>query len=115
MLLASDQKKSIIFSSHITSDLERVANKVAILHKGKIQLFDELDAVKENVVKLTIYTDNPLGIVVPNVIKLDQKKDQVQCIVSKLDVQWQNKIEADGAQVVVTPMGLEDIFLEVTA
>jgi len=46
--LATEENKTIIFSTHITSDLERVANKVAILHRGKICLFEDLDTVKEN-------------------------------------------------------------------
>lgn len=45
--IASDENKTIIFSTHITSDLERVANKVAILHEGKIARFEELDTLKE--------------------------------------------------------------------
>lgn len=45
--IANDENKTIIFSTHITSDLERVANKVAILHDRKICRFEELDTLKE--------------------------------------------------------------------
>ncbi|XPF93137.1 ABC transporter ATP-binding protein [Colwellia sp. RE-S-Sl-9] len=45
--IASDDNKTIVFSTHITSDLERVANKVAILHEGRICRFEELDVLKE--------------------------------------------------------------------
>ncbi|WP_111979683.1 ABC transporter ATP-binding protein [Algibacillus agarilyticus] len=45
--IATDEHKTIIFSTHITSDLERVANKVAILHQGKIRRFEALDTLKE--------------------------------------------------------------------
>ncbi|MCL2287364.1 MAG: ABC transporter ATP-binding protein [Firmicutes bacterium] len=32
----SDGRKSIVFSSHITSDLEKIADYVTIIHKGKL-------------------------------------------------------------------------------
>ena len=39
----SDGKKSIIFSSHITSDLEKIADYVAIIHKGELLKVAEKD------------------------------------------------------------------------
>ena len=56
--LASDGNITIIFSTHITSDLERIASKVAILHQGTIKYFDELDNIKENVVQLSLFVNN---------------------------------------------------------
>ncbi len=37
--MAADNDKTVVFSTHIASDLERIANKVAILHDGKIRCF----------------------------------------------------------------------------
>ncbi|MCL1842353.1 MAG: ABC transporter ATP-binding protein [Defluviitaleaceae bacterium] len=39
----SDGKKSILFSSHITSDLEKIADYITFIHKGKI-----LDSADKN-------------------------------------------------------------------
>jgi len=39
----SDGKKSIIFSSHITSDLEKIADYVTIIHRGKLLASAEKD------------------------------------------------------------------------
>ena len=39
----SDGKKSIIFSSHITSDLEKIADYVALIHKGELLKVAEKD------------------------------------------------------------------------
>ena len=36
-----DEKHSILISSHIVSDLERLCDYVAFLHKGKLLLFEE--------------------------------------------------------------------------
>ena len=42
-------KQTVLFSTHITSDLERVATHVAFLHEGKIQFFGELEELKDRV------------------------------------------------------------------
>lgn len=43
-----DEEHSILLSSHITSDLERVADYVTYLHKGKVTLTGSKDALLEN-------------------------------------------------------------------
>jgi ABC-2 type transport system ATP-binding protein len=112
--LAADENKTIIFSTHITTDLERVANKVAILHKGKICHFDDLDNVKENVVKVSVITDQASDIKIPHAINTHQDSHQVNGVVTQVDLQWKKELEKQGHQVDITPMSLEDIFLELT-
>ncbi len=48
----AEERTTVLFSTHIVSDLERCANKVAILHKGRILLFAELDALKESLFRI---------------------------------------------------------------
>ena len=52
--LLEDQQQTILFSTHITSDLERVAQRVAILGDGKIRFHGELDELKDRVKRLRI-------------------------------------------------------------
>ena len=42
-----DENKSVLLSSHITSDLEKVADYIAYIHGGRILLSDEKDALVE--------------------------------------------------------------------
>lgn len=42
-----DEEHSILLSSHITSDLERVADYITYLHKGKVALTGEKDVLLE--------------------------------------------------------------------
>lgn len=42
-----DENHSILISSHIVSDLEKICDYVAFLHKGKLMLCEEKDALKE--------------------------------------------------------------------
>ncbi|ABM01776.1 ABC transporter, ATP-binding protein [Shewanella amazonensis SB2B] len=52
--LALESGSAVIFSSHITSDLERVASHVALLKDGQLLIMGELDAVRESVRLLTL-------------------------------------------------------------
>ncbi|MGL1955955.1 MAG: ABC transporter ATP-binding protein [Colwellia sp.] len=123
VLLASKDNITIIFSTHIVSDLERVANKVAILDKGNICYFEDLDTTKENVVQLSIsycksYEQTDEKIEVPYLLR-SKSHGQGQhcvtsCIVSNIDQSWLIQMQKQGLTITVTPMGLEDIFLELT-
>ena len=42
-----DEDHTILLSSHITTDLERLADHVAVLDRGQVLLHDEMAAVKE--------------------------------------------------------------------
>jgi ABC-2 type transport system ATP-binding protein len=115
--IAAEGDKTVIFSTHITSDLERVANKVAILHEGVIKHFDELDAVKENIVRMSIQGEDVGNIEVPNVLKSLSQSEQgiANVLVEKVDQAWIESMKAKGLNISLQSMGLEDIFLEVTA
>lgn len=43
-----DEKHSVLISSHILSDLEKVADYIAFLHKGKILFMEEKDKLVEH-------------------------------------------------------------------
>lgn len=51
---AIDNGTTVLFSSHIVSDLERVASRVAFLHQGRLLLDRALDEVKDNVVRVIV-------------------------------------------------------------
>ena len=42
-----DENHSILLSSHIVSDLEKICDYIAFLHKGKLMLCEEKDALRE--------------------------------------------------------------------
>jgi len=112
--LAATENITIVFSTHIVSDLERVASKVAILEQGKICYFDDLDITKENVVQLVIRHDDEVDIDVPNLLRCKKNSQGKNCVVSKVDENWLEIMQKQGFEITVNPMGLEDIFLELT-
>lgn len=42
-----DEEHSILISSHIVSDLEKICDYIAFMHKGKLMLFEEKDKLLE--------------------------------------------------------------------
>lgn len=43
-----DEEHSILISSHIVSDLEKICDYIAFMHKGKLMLFEEKDKLIEH-------------------------------------------------------------------
>ncbi|WP_415775571.1 ABC transporter ATP-binding protein [Shewanella oncorhynchi] len=58
--LALESGSAVLFSSHITSDLERVASHVALIKQGELVLFKEIDALREEVRLLTLVPETVL-------------------------------------------------------
>ncbi len=58
--LACESSITVVFSSHIISDLERVANKVALLKNGQIEISHEVEELKASIAHLKIAAGGPL-------------------------------------------------------
>lgn len=48
MEFTRDENHSILISSHIVSDLEKICDYIAFMHKGKIILCEEKDKLRED-------------------------------------------------------------------
>lgn len=44
---ARDESHSVLISSHIVSDLEKICDYIAFLHKGKLMVCEEKDTLRE--------------------------------------------------------------------
>lgn len=113
--MAADGSRTVIFSTHITSDIERIADRVAIIKGGKIVYHDELDALKEQVKRLHVRSDRvlPAHFDLPGLLRQRVRGNEAVLSVSgsvAASVRW---LEAQcGATVDVQDLNLEDIFLE---
>ena len=110
-----DNNTSILFSTHITSDIERVAADVAFLHQGKIQYQGGVDELKEQVVRLHIQASeqsvNNLNI--SGVINKKVVGDNLTLTIKGFNAELLSDVQTSlNAQIQVESLGLEDIFLE---
>lgn len=54
-----DGERTVLLSSHLLSDLERVVDRIAILHHGRLHLSGELDSLKTSVRKVHLPVSVP--------------------------------------------------------
>jgi ABC-2 type transport system ATP-binding protein len=113
--IAADGKRTILFSTHITSDLERVADRVAILRGGKIVYDGELADLKEQVKRLRITARAPIapGFTIPGGFRSRIEGNEALVSVRDASPELLSNIESQlEARVRVEDLNLEDIFLE---
>jgi ABC-2 type transport system ATP-binding protein len=113
--LASDAERAIIFSTHIISDVERVANKVWMLRDGVLAYQGGLDELKESVARVTLYANQPLPteFTLPNIIRQRVQGNQAVLTFSHWSGDIASHLEnAYQAKANVEFLSLEDIFLE---
>ncbi|MBS0266279.1 MAG: ABC transporter ATP-binding protein [Planctomycetes bacterium] len=53
----ADEGRTVIFSSHLLDEVERVADRIAIIHRGQIVLTASLDELKETHRRVTLRFD----------------------------------------------------------
>ncbi|AQT60682.1 ABC transporter ATP-binding protein [Cellvibrio sp. PSBB023] len=113
--IAADENRAVIFSTHIVSDVERVANQVWMLRDGVLVYQGGLDELKESVVRVTLMSDHPFTqkITWPYLIKQKNSGNQAQLILEHWQLDMEQQLAQDfSAQVRVEYLSLEDIFLE---
>ncbi|MCF6319516.1 MAG: ABC transporter ATP-binding protein [Proteobacteria bacterium] len=114
--LSCEAGATIIFSSHIISDLERVANKVALLKKGKISIQYDVEDLKSSISHVKISADVPLEQS-EYFKELSHWRPQVNGATAKitkpLEQTLEDFIKNSEYQIECTPLSMEDWYLEV--
>jgi ABC-2 type transport system ATP-binding protein len=114
--LACEMNSTVIFSSHIISDLERISNKVALLKNGHIHTFQEVEPLKATIAYLKIHSDQALNqSEYYNELSnwRSHATGATAAILLPLEKPLIQFIENAPHKIEVTPMNLEDWYLEV--
>ena len=114
--IAAEGRRTVVFSTHITSDLERVADRVAILRGGVIAYEGELDELKDSVKRLHLTAANPLPLTldVPGAVRIRVEGNEALVSVRNLSEQMVEDLRKQhDASIRVEDLNLEDIFVEV--
>jgi ABC-2 type transport system ATP-binding protein len=113
--VTQDGQHTVLFSTHITSDLERVASHVAIMKQGKIGFFGELDVLKDKVkrLRLSAREDFPPSFSVTGALRIEVEGSRAVVVVEDLYPGLLDTLRQTWhADVQVENLNLEDIFLE---
>ena len=116
--IAGEQHRAVIFSSHIVSDLERVANRIWILRDGRLLWDGPTDELKQSVRRLHIRARRslPSHLGLPGVLSDRRASDGLTATVTVRDLddaQLPKVAERLDAHIESEGLGLEDIFLEI--
>jgi len=104
-----------VFSSHIVSGIERLANRVWILKDGRFDWHGDLDSLKESIVRIHLRSTRPLPaqLTIPNAVSVTREATFATAIVRDWTERAQRDLENQiEGTVEVESLGLEEIFLE---
>ena len=106
----------MLFSTHITSDLERIAADVALLKDNQIKYIGDLSELKEKIIKLHIQSERELkmdDLSIGNILSSNLSGKIATVTVEDFE---RNEIESLerklNAKITIEQLSLEDIFLE---
>lgn len=113
--LTGDEQRAVVFSSHIVSDIERLANRIWILKEGRLTWQGDLDSLKESIIRLHLQCPGALpdGLDIPGLLSLRRLQSGAVAVVRDWTAAAQQGLERQIQGVVQSePLGLEEIFLE---
>ena len=112
----TDERRAVLFSSHIVSDVERLANIIWILKDGQFIWQGDLDALKESVIR--VHVEPNAALAVRNKLRrvVSERVPQasgVRMIALRApDEDWSALDSLLGPDARVERLNLEEIFLE---
>lgn len=114
VMRAGELGTTVLFSTHIISDLERVASDIAFLHAGELLLSASQDALKEDVARLLVPAAVAPQLVGPVPGELSRRPAAdggLRLLVQRGRDAWPALAQAPGVRV--DHLSLEDLFIEV--
>jgi ABC-2 type transport system ATP-binding protein len=111
-LRAGESGTTVLFSTHIVSDLERVASEVAFLHDGRLLLRCSVDDSKERYARLWLPAKMTVAAPAQSLSRHRNEDGSLSLVVER-DAQghWPEACTLPGARL--DALGLEDLFVEI--
>lgn len=78
-----DENRSIMISSHILSDLEKIADEIAFLHRGKLIFMENKDKLKEDYGLVSLSKEEFESLDKNSIIAVRDHKFGKECLVKK--------------------------------
>lgn len=117
-LIQRDEKRTILFSSHILGDVERIADRIGVFIHGRLVVDCELEELKTRVRKMRVIFDEtpPQQLYINGVINRKDSDREMTITVADWNEQKQAYLDTcRPKECIDIPMSLEDIFVETTA
>jgi ABC-2 type transport system ATP-binding protein len=113
--LSADGQRAIVFSSHIVSDIERLATRIWILKEGRLAWEGDLESLKESISRLHIRPrDGALPeLTIAGALSVRRQGNSLTALVRGWTAEQQQLLEEQyPVRVEIEAPALEEIFLE---
>ena len=108
-----DQHRTIVISSHILSDIEKVVDHVLVMDRGHILRDCAFDDLLEEFVKLEITSLNgrlPDPLPLPQVLETTRDRHRAIVIAKRGGLDWKTLGEGLDIRIDIRPLTLEDVY-----
>ena len=117
-IMDNPEKNTIIFSTHIVDDLERVANRVGMMDNGQLTHEFDLDDIHDSMrkVQIVFHQDIEANYQLEAALSCNQDKNVLTAIYdfseesSKVEL---DKLKKSGASIQDFPVNLEEFFVQI--
>lgn len=110
---------TVLMSSHILSDIERIADRAVIMNGGRIVADDTIDALRARYVRASLLFTTPPAeaLVVPGAIRVERSVREVVATFPAMPEQRVREIAHDlgATDCMIQPTSLDDVFVELVA
>ncbi len=122
--LSREQKKTVLLSSHLLNEIEMIANRMAIIHKGELVVQGEVDALLDKGEKYVVLDAEPKSKVIAVIKRLkktirnfkeEDRKFYLTMEFSEIPVLNNLLVRAEvRVKAIIPHRSLEDLFLSFT-
>ena len=114
--LIRDGEKTVLFSTHILSDVERVADQIGILSAGRLVVDQSLDDLKESVRQVRLFGfRGEMPAQIPGALNVRRERGEMLVVLNNGSNGRLDTLAAElGCQAEVRDLSLEDLFIELT-
>jgi ABC-2 type transport system ATP-binding protein len=114
-ILSDNRSCTVVFSTHILSDLERIAEQVGIMDRGRLLMQARLEDIQNTIKRVQVIFESdrvPDNFVIPGTLSRKVEGPVVNAVVrisreSDLD----DLRKQTGVRINVFPLGLEELFI----
>jgi ABC-2 type transport system ATP-binding protein len=112
--LARDEGRTVLFTSHVLSDVERIVDRIALIDRGLLRTGGTLDEVKGRTKRLVLSVNgrDPATIVVPGEVSRRVGDGEIEVVTEAFTPALEERLRGTMARVDVVHLNLEEIFWE---
>ncbi|MBN2451125.1 MAG: ABC transporter ATP-binding protein [Lentisphaeria bacterium] len=114
--MASSSGKTVLVSSHLLTDVERIVDTIILIEEGRIRVVDSLENLKDRVreVRVSFADTTPDAFALPGALTLDREGREWVAVVEDFDAHAPERYRAlspPGAAFACRRLTLEEIFV----